>query len=475
MISSRSRPVAGILSLILIAVCLYALSALSSQKDPDTPAHLNLFAAAIFAFNIPILLGWIAFGIIGGIATAVFAAAAVVFFDLRMALFGYHVFILPFFVTALTGFAFLNIKGKLDQVFLLRSEKIEEEMNLLANGLKERNVSIESLEEKLVRYSLLKGVAESLSTALALDSICDLIVEESARTIGKPGRILLYLVDVEKQDLMLSASKDELRIKMKKGDAFDHWVLRNRKALIIEDVTKDFRFPAEEIERSEPVFRSLISQPVIAENKVVGILRIDSQRANAYAQDDLRLLDIISDLGAVAIQNAFLYARTQELAIHDSLTGLVVRRYFMERFHHEIRRAARKKEELSILMLDIDHFKEYNDTYGHTAGDIVLKHFSRTIAGMVDESDVLGRYGGEEFVALLCGTSKREAIAEAERMRKALAQSPLELRRQKADLTVSIGIATYPEDAVSEEELIRIADSRLYKAKTQGRDRICSS
>jgi len=475
MISSRSRPVAGILSIILLAACLSVLSALSSWPDLDTPRNLNLVATAIFAFNIPILLAWIAFGIIGGLATTVFSAAAVIFFDLRMGLYGYHAFTLPFFVTAFIGFWFLNIKGRLDQGFLLRSEKIDEGMNLLANGLKERNASIDSIEDKLVRYSLLKGVSESLSTVLSLDSISDLIVKESAKTIGKAGRILLFLVDVEKQELMLASSKDESRVKMKKGDAFDHLVLRNRRSLIIEDVTKDFRFPADDIDRAEAGFRSLISQPIINENKVVGILRIDSPRVSAYTQDDLRLLDIISDLGAVAIQNAFLYARTQELAIRDSLTGLVVRRYFMERFHHEIRRALRKKEELSLLMLDIDHFKEYNDKYGHTAGDLVLKHISKTIGDMVDEADVLGRYGGEELVALLCGTSKKEAIAEAERMRKAIAQSPLELRRQKANLTVSVGIATYPEDAVSEEELIRIADNRLYKAKTQGRNKVCSS
>jgi diguanylate cyclase (GGDEF)-like protein len=202
---------------------------------------------------------------------------------------------------------------------------------------------------------------------------------------------------------------------------------------------------------------------------------MDSPREFEYTQDDLRLLDIISDLGAVAVQNAFLYSRTQELAIHDGLTGLAVRRYFMERFRNEIKRAARKREEMALLILDIDHFKEYNDKYGHAAGDLVLKHMAKTILGMVDEADVVGRYGGEELVVLLCGKSKKEAAAEAEKIRKAVKEKPFTLRRQETQLTVSIGMATYPEDAVSEEELIRIADGRLYKAKTEGRNRICSS
>ena len=475
MISSRSRSVAGILSIILLVVCLYASSNLSSKVQPDSPPYLNFVASAIFAFNVPILLAWIAFGIVGGLAMTAFCALAVVFFDLRMGLYGYHVFTLPFSLTALLGYGFLRAKGKLDQACLLRSEKTEEDINLLTNGLKERNAGIGSLEEKLVRYSLLKGVSESLSTVLALDDVAGLIVRESVRTIGKDGRVLLFLVDVDKQDLMLAASTDESRVKAKKGDAFDHWVLHNRKSLIIDDVTKDFRFPADDIEVAKSSFTSLIAQPIINENKVVGILRMDGPAEGEYTQDDLRLLDIISDLGAVAVQNARLYARTQELAIRDGLTGLFVRRYFMERFNHEVMRAARKKEELSLLLLDIDHFKAYNDTYGHTAGDLVLKHFAKVISGMVEEADVVGRYGGEELIVLLCGRSKKQAALEAEKIRKAIKERPLTLRRQKAHLTVSVGIATYPADAVTEEEIIRMADSRLYKAKTEGRDRVCSS
>lgn len=475
MISSRSRPVAGILSIILLAACLYLSSNLASKLGRDTPAYLNLVATAIFAFNIPILLSWIAFGIVGGIAVTVFSGLAVIFFDLRMGLYGYHVFTIAFAVIGLIGYTFLRAKDTLDQSYELRSEKTDEEINLLTNGLKETNASIQSLEEKLVRYSLLKGVSESLSTALALDDVNNLIIKESSTTIGKLGRILLFLVDVEKQDLMLAAAKDDSRIKMKKGDAFDKWVLRNRKALIIEDVTKDFRFPADHIEEAKPVFRSLIAQPLISQNKVIGILRMDSLQEFEYTQDDLRLLDILSDLGAVAVQNALLYSRTQELAIRDGLTGLAVRRYFMERFHSEIKRAARKKEELSLLMLDIDHFKKYNDTYGHTAGDLVLKHMAKTILGMVDEADAVGRYGGEEIVVLLCGKSKQQAVAEAEKIRALVKEKPFMLRRQEMQLTVSIGIATYSEDAVAEEELIRIADARLYKAKAEGRNKVCSS
>lgn len=475
MISLRSRPIAEVLSVVILAGCIFLLFGLSADSAGlDRSSRLNLVVTAVFAFNIPILLSWMAFGVAGGIVFSVFSAVAVIFFDLRTGLYGYHILILPFFVTSYIGYRLLLLREGSGQSYRMRLEDADEEINVLTNNLNERNEDIRSMDDRLVRYSLLKGVSESLSTVLSREEVDRLIVEEASATIGKEGRTILYLVDTNTQELMLAAMKGAPGVRAKKGDPFDRWVLRNRRSLIIEDVVKDFRFHAEDIQESRGIFRSMIAQPLIIESKVIGILRMDSAGESGYTQDDLRLLDIISDLGAVAVQNSYLYSKTQELAIRDGLTGLAVRRYFMERFRHELRRSARKREGLSILMLDIDHFKDYNDKYGHTAGDLVLKYMAKTLAEMADDADVVGRYGGEEMVVLLCGKSKRDAVREAEKIRAALKEQPIVLRRQKTELTVSLGVATYPEDAATEEELIRIADARLYKAKTGGRDRVCS-
>ena len=291
--------------------------------------------------------------------------------------------------------------------------------------------------------------------------------------MNKEGRILLFLVDTEKQELKLVASRGSSRVKEKLGDIFDHWVLRNRKSLIIEDATKDFRFPPQEAGVAEGRFRALISVPLISENKVIGILRMDSYTVAIYTQDDLRILNILSDLSALAIQNACLYAKTQELAIKDSLTGLAVRRHFVDRLKEEIKRSARKNTNLSVLMIDIDRFKDYNDRYGHLSGDLVLRHIAGILSSSVKEGDVVSRYGGEEFVVMLCGRDRSEAVAEAENVRNAIKRSPLKLRRQDANITVSIGVSCYPKDALLEEELVRTADDRLYKAKAGGRDKVC--
>ena len=375
----------------------------------------------------------------------------------------------------------------------LKIEKLDEEINLLENDIKTKSANIAGLNEMLKRYSVLKDVVESFSATLSLEKIDRLIIEKALETLGKEGRALLFLVDIAKQELALSSSMStdggHLPVKAKKGDAFDHWVLRHRIPLIIEDITKDFRFRTSDIDEAKGHFRSLISAPLVNENKVMGLVRIDNPKELAYAQEDLRLLDILSDLGALAIQNAMLYSRTEELAIRDGLTNLFLRRYFLERLKEEVKRAARSGGGFSLLILDIDHFKEYNDRYGHIAGDLVLKHLSALISSCLDEGDIAGRYGGEEIAVLLSGADREAASREAEKIRKTIEANPLMVRRQKMGVTISIGISVYPEDARIDEELtlrlrsgsmvsvveplIKVADERLYKAKSQGRNRVC--
>ena len=140
---------------------------------------------------------------------------------------------------------------------------------------------------------------------------------------------MLYLINADEQELVLTYSKQPEgfpRIKQKKGDVFDKWVLRQNQPLIVLDVAKDFRFSQDDFSLEEINFKSLIIVPMVSHNKMVGMLRLDSQRENAYNPDDLRLLDIIADLGAVALNNNMLYQRTTDLAIRDGLTKLFVHR-----------------------------------------------------------------------------------------------------------------------------------------------------
>ena len=494
---SRARPILGAFCLISFTASAYSLAVLSLPgRFQPTPSWQNLITTVIFSFNISIVSAWTAFGFFGGAALSGLSAGVVLLLALRAGMGGYPVFALSFFLTSVFGYLNWRRINSFSQSYGLRLEKLSEESNILLDNINRKKDGIAALEEKMLRYSLLKEVTEALSSTLSLESIKNIIIDKALSISGKDARALLFLVDAEKQELALSASRPDInpstgsgltlsnvervKFKAKKGDVFDRWVLRQRKALLIENVETDFRFSAGDIEEVSPrlrreasrSFSSLIAVPLVSENKLSGILRLDSPRPSIFVQDDLRLLGIISDLGAVAVENAALYARTQELAIRDALTGLFVRRYFLERFKEELIRAARKKIALSLLLIDIDHFKDYNDRFGHAAGDLVLKFLARQLNAVMRPGDIAVRYGGEELGVLLYGIDGREAAKEAERIRAAIKSKPLVFRRNENIITVSIGVSSYPKDAVLEDELIRIADERLYKAKHGGRNQV---
>lgn len=474
MTSSRYRLLLGALSIIVLVLDTSLLS-FASSKIAANPAFYNrLYSTLISGFNITILFGWIAYAGAGGILLTTISFIISSVFILKANAGALTIWTLPFFVSAFLGWSCLRAAERVEQLYRLKSEKLSEDANILSDTIPKSRSHLKALEDKLTRYSALKEVAEDLSSDLSLDDINELVIKKVVDTLGKPGRALLFLVDIKKEELELASSRDVSKVKAKKGDVFDHWVLRHRKSLIIEDIEKDFRFAADDVEEAKKKFKSLIETPLISEDKVIGIIRMDSMKDSIYTHDDLRLLDIIADLGAVAIENAILYSKTQELAIKDGLTGLAVRRYFMERFQEELKRASRKKGELALLIIDIDHFKEYNDKFGHTAGDLVLKHMARVLSSMGREGDIVARYGGEEMALLLLGVDREKAAAEAEAIRQKIEKEPLMLRRHRANLTVSIGVATYPRDATFEAELIKIADERLYKAKALGRNRTCA-
>jgi diguanylate cyclase (GGDEF)-like protein len=313
-----------------------------------------------------------------------------------------------------------------------------------------------------------------LNSTLSTDKVARYILDNALRIVGKTDSALIYLVDTEKQELSLILSmvgRDFDKIKAKKGDLLDETVFKERRCLLVEDIKKDFRFSEHKMGLYNRPFRSVISSPLVEENKVIGIVRLESSKPHNYTSEDLRLLDILCDLGAVSLENARFYRQTLDLAITDGLTGLYLRRYFLERLNEEIQRSLRNDLECSLLMIDIDNFKKYNDTYGHTAGDIVLKTLSSVLKKYVD-SGVACRFGGEEFALFLPHASKKDAAKIAEELRGAVKKENIELRRVKTNVTISVGVSSFPKDARVQDELIMKADERLYAAKRQGRNRV---
>ncbi len=355
-----------------------------------------------------------------------------------------------------------------------RIEEVKENTNVLRDGYARHRKESLSLEKKEGKYRLLNDVASLLSSTLSLDRVTECILENALRVVGKTESALLFLVDTRRQELNLVTSRMDSnieRVKAKKGDILDEWVFKQRQCLLIEDIKKDFRFSEEKVIKHQRSFRSVVSSPLVEEKKVVGIVRLEHSRPRNYTSEDLRLLDILCDLGVVALENARLYKQTLDLAITDGLTGLYLRRYFMDRLREELSRSLRNELKCAFLMIDIDNFKEYNDRYGHTAGDIVLRTLSNVLRRFA-ENGVLCRYGGEEFSMLLPETSKRKAGDIAEEIRRAVEKETIELRRLRTNISVSIGVAVFPEDARVQDELILKADERLYIAKRHGRNRV---
>ncbi len=358
-------------------------------------------------------------------------------------------------------------------------QEIREKINLLTvDYLKAQENSI-ALNEKRQRYDSLKNLLENINQSLDLDTVADAFVVKVFSLVGKnKGVCVLYLVDNQTQRLSLFKARKEdpgLVIKSKEGDIFDFWVLRHASPLLVEDIKNDFRFDLEKLKSQDArAISSLINAPFISENKFLGSIRLDNPESHFFTQDDLRFLVAMSDLGALALENSELFQRTQDLAIHDALTALYTKGYFAERLKDEFKRCHRQSLPLSMLMLDIDLFKNYNDQFGHTAGDIVLREISSIIRDALSNFNaIISRFGGEEFCCVITGMDKNSAYSVAEALRERIEKQKIILRRSESHVTVSIGIANFPQDAADEDELIQRSDKALYKAKQKGRNQVC--
>ncbi|MDZ4724090.1 MAG: sensor domain-containing diguanylate cyclase [candidate division Zixibacteria bacterium] len=223
-----------------------------------------------------------------------------------------------------------------------------------------------------------------------------------------------------------------------------------------------------------PQTRSVIIIPLTSHGRTHGLLVAESPEIDRFRERDQQMLAIVSRSAALALENAELHRRTEELTIIDELTETYNYRYFVRKLEEEKKRAIRYSLPLSIIMVDLDWFKKLNDSYGHEVGNIVLRALSRVIKQCIRDVDIFARYGGEEFVIILPQTPEIEAKQIGERIR---AQSELTIidagSSGKVKVTVSVGVSSFPENGKSHEELLTIADQALYRAKGSGKNLVC--
>jgi diguanylate cyclase (GGDEF)-like protein len=219
-----------------------------------------------------------------------------------------------------------------------------------------------------------------------------------------------------------------------------------------------------------------VTVPLKAKNKIIGVLFADNPYTHKpITNDDVRVLTMFANQAGLAIENSQLYEQTLIRSHTDSLTGLWNHGYFQYRLQEEINTSKVNRWHLSIIMVDLDNFKIYNDTFGHQEGDKILKEVAKVFNISARKQDSIYRYGGEEFVILLLHTNKTEACIIAERIRLAVEKHefPYEEILPNKKLTISLGVATFPDDADTKDLLLQYADKTLYSAKHQGKNRIC--
>ena len=215
---------------------------------------------------------------------------------------------------------------------------------------------------------------------------------------------------------------------------------------------------------------SFICMPLSTKSRKFGLVLIEHKFANAFDERDVRLVEIIGKQVGIALENAELYQKLQEMATVDSLTGVHNRLYFQEMLEKEFKNAALDSYPLSLAIFDVDYFKKFNDTFGHLFGDKVLKYITRLVKERLDKGEIIARFGGEEFVVLFPETDLMEAYEKVEVFRKMIADAVIKDETVTASVTVSFGVSSYPECAGSETELVRTADDALYAAKASGRN-----
>ena len=248
-------------------------------------------------------------------------------------------------------------------------------------------------------------------------------------------------------------------------------VVKNKHSLPSHGERRDKEMPVFTKKVKLRGMESLLVLPLIAADETIGTFTLAAHAPRRFGKDKRELLGVLANQVAVSTANAQLYRAMEEMATTDGLTGLVNHRTFQERFADLLARAERQHQTVSLLLTDIDHFKKVNDTHGHPVGDIVLKGIATVCRDQVRKIDIAARYGGEEFAIVLDGTDREGARQLAERIRREVATQKFTSEKGEFDCTISLGIATYPDDGADPKAIIAHADQALYHAKHNGRNK----
>ena len=344
-----------------------------------------------------------------------------------------------------------------------------------------RTRSVRGEQREAGEVAIFHELGKALTSSLQLDQVLRTIMEKIDEFL-RPDTWSLLLVDEMKQELYFElavgkgaqALKD-VRIKMGQGIA--GWVAQNDEAVIVPDVSQDTRFFSKVDEKTKMETRSIVAVPVRYRDHCLGVIElINFVGREGFQERDLALLEALADFAAIALENARHVKRIHELTITDDCTNLYNARHMDFILETEIYRSQRYGYEFSLVFIDLDHFKNVNDTHGHLVGSKLLAEVGSMVKTACRRIDFAFRYGGDEFVIVLPQASKENAYVVARRLHRMIGETSW-LISEGLDIhfTASIGVASYPSDAKSKVELLHLADEAMYLVKNTTRNGVAAA
>ncbi len=353
----------------------------------------------------------------------------------------------------------------------------EHDMRLLSALAGQISVAIESArlrDEERKRsgeLSALLDTAQTLASSLDLAQLLETIASQ-AKGLTQADGSRIYLLEPDEETLkalvVLERYAEEIMATpVLVGQGITGHVASTGIAEIVNHAERDPR--AIQIPGTPQEAQCLMCAPLTVKGKAIGVMTLSREGEKEFEDSDLRLLTSLASQAATAIENARLYEETKRLAATDPLTGVWNRRHIEERLRTEAARARRFHHPLSVLVMDIDNLKLFNDTYGHAAGDKVIRTVAQAVLTSCREIDIVGRYGGDEFAVILPEADARGAALVAERILSALEKEPFQTPEGiKVPINMSIGAASYPSDSDEADRLFSLADAAMYRVKVAG-------
>ncbi len=327
-------------------------------------------------------------------------------------------------------------------------------------------------------YAIVHDIAKALTSTLQIDQVLKTIMEKVQELLS-PDTWSLLLVDEATKELFFQIATGKAADKLKDvripmGEGVAGWVAKSGKATIVPEVSKDPRFMNQIDTLTKMRTRSIICVPIRGKERVLGVIEIINYMGHReFDTNDLNLLQAMADYAAIAMENAMHVQRIHELTITDDCTTLYNVRHLNFVLDTEIYRSNRYDYEFSLIFMDLDHFKEVNDTYGHLRGSKLLREIAELLRANLRLVDFAFRYGGDEFVVLLPQTGREGASIVARRIYQRLNEARfLTDEALSLHITASIGLASYPSDAKTKAELIRLSDEAMYLVKNTCRNNV---